>query len=85
MPRQTLWGVIIGANVLFCCVLSFYQTSDAAPKRNGPPFANSVEQRFELMELQRETNELIKEQNQLLKEQLALLKSGGLKVSLDGK
>lgn len=76
MSRRTLWSVLIGANVLFCCVLSFYQTSDAAPKQNGPPFANSVEQRFELIELQRETNKLLKEQNELLRQQLALLKAG---------
>lgn len=75
MRRRTLWAMLLAANVLCYGVLSFYQTTDAAPPRSGgkPPFANAVEQRMETIRELREIKQLLKEQN-------ALLRSGGLKV-----
>ena len=75
MKNRTFWALLLAANVVFWGVLSFYETTDAAPRSDAgkPPFANAVEQRFETI---RELQEI----KQLLKEQNALLRSGGLKV-----
>ena len=74
MRRRTGWALLVAANVLCYCVLSFYQTTDAAPRAGGrPPFANSVEQRMEMISLLREIRDQLKQQN-------ALLRSGKLKV-----
>ena len=73
MKRRTGWALLITANVLCYCVLSFYRTTDAAPAKGYPPFANSVEQRVEMVGQLREIKELLREQN-------ALLRSGKLKV-----
>ena len=78
MLTHTRWAVLILANVLFCCVLSFYGTSDAAQTRGNPPqepFANSVQQRMEMINQLREIKTLLKEQN-------ALLRSGEIKVEI---
>jgi hypothetical protein len=76
MRRRTGWALLVAANVLCYCVLSFYQTSDAA-SRAAPrqPFANAIEQRMEMIRLLREINDQLKQQN-------ALLRSGKLKVVL---
>lgn len=58
------------------CVLSFYQSSSAQQRGPGQPFANSVEQRAEMI-----TH--LKSIEQLLIEQNALLRSGKLKVVLE--
>ena len=75
--RRTGWTVLIVANVLCYCVLSFYQTSDAAQRGSTipgkPPFANSVQQRQEMVTLLRDIKGLLREQN-------AFLRSGELKV-----
>ena len=73
MKRRTGWALLITANVLCYCVLSFYRTTDAAPAKGYPPFANSVEQRVEMVGQLREIKELLREQN-------VLLRSGKLKV-----
>ena len=74
MRRRTGWALLIAANALCYCVLSFYQTTAAAPpKGNPPPFANAVQQRMEMIGHLKEIKELLKEQN-------ALLRSGNLKV-----
>jgi len=74
MTRRTSWALLVAANALCYCVLSFYQTGHAQQRTGGePPFANSVEQRAEMV------NEL-KEIKNLLKEQNAWLRSGNLKV-----
>jgi hypothetical protein len=74
MTRRAGWALLVAANVVCYCVLSFYQTSNAQQRTGGEaPFANSVEQRIEMV------NEL-KEIKNLLKEQNALLRSGNLKV-----
>ncbi len=67
------WGVLITLNSLAWCMLCFHQQSNAAPTQNPPPFANSVEQRIEMVEQLKQVNALLKEQN-------ALLRSGTLKV-----
>ncbi len=73
MARRTIFALLLAANVVFCCVLSFYRTSDAAENPPREPFANSVEQRIEMIRCLREIRDLLKEQN-------ALLKSGTVKV-----
>ena len=75
MTRRTGWTLLIAANVLCYCVLSFYQTTDAAQRKvsPSPPFANSVEQRAVMIKTLGDIKELLKEQN-------ALLRSGKLKV-----
>lgn len=77
--RRSQTGILIVVLALLGCVLSFYQIS-AAPPPSTPPFANSVEQRLEMVEQLKEVNALLKEQNALLREQMALLRSGELKV-----
>ena len=74
MKRRTGWALLLAANVLCYCVLSFYQTSDAASSPAvKPPFANAVEQRMEMIRLLTEIKDQLKEQN-------ALLRSGKLTV-----
>ena len=74
MTQRTGWALLIVANVLFCGVLSFYRTTDAAPRPPARlPFANPVEQRMEMVNQLKEIKALLKEQN-------ALLRSGELTV-----
>jgi len=67
MSRRTGWLTLIVANVVCYCVLSFYQSSPAAPPSPKLPFANSVEQRLEMVKELREIKELLREQNELLR------------------
>ena len=71
MSRRLGWTLLVGANVVFWFVLSFYQT-DAAPPPAQMPFA-SVEQRGEMVNQLKEINAELKELN-------TLLRSGELKV-----
>ena len=73
MSRRAGWVLLIVAGALFYCVLSFYRTSEAAPRPPVEPFANSVQQRMEMIAQLKEIKDLLKEQN-------ALLRSGTLKV-----
>jgi hypothetical protein len=73
MPRRWPWLALLGANALFCCVLGFYEMSDAAPPAMNQPFANSVEQRVDMVAQLKEINTQLKELN-------ALLRSGNLQV-----
>ena len=74
MSRKTFCALLLAANVLCYCVLSFYQTSNAQQRTGGePPFANSVEQRSEMVTQLKEIKDLLQEQN-------ALLRSGNLRV-----
>ena len=62
------WGLILAFNVLFLGVLGFYQaTSAQTPVPAQQPFANSVQQRLDTIELLKETNRLLREQNDLLR------------------
>jgi len=78
MFRRTVAPLLVGI-VLGYCVLSFYQPTASAQRRTGgqPPFANSVEQRIEMVNQLKEIKELLKEQN-------ALLSSGKLTVVVSG-
>jgi len=66
MSRRAAWAMLIAANALCYCVLSFYQSTMAAPPSPRLPFANSVEQRMETISELREIKQLLKEQNELL-------------------
>jgi hypothetical protein len=66
MTLKSKWALLIGANALIYCVLSFYQSSPAAPANPKLPFANSVEQRMEMVGELREIKQLLQEQNKLL-------------------
>ncbi len=71
--RRTGWMLLIAANVLCYCVLSFYRATDAAPRDTMPRLANPAADRLETIALLGEIKELLKEQNDLLR-------SGTLKV-----
>jgi len=67
------WMLLVGVNMLAWCVLSFHQTSNAAP---GEPFANAVSQRAEMIAELKEIKTLLKEQN-------TLLRTGKIRVVVD--
>ena len=67
MTQRAGWTWLIVANVLFFCVLGFYWPTAAAPAKPRQPFANSVEQRMEMIKELREIRMLLKEQNELLR------------------
>lgn len=74
MRLRAGWALLVAANVLGYCVLGFYRADAAAPTAGGrPPFANSVEQRMEIIRLLGDIKDQLKQQN-------ALLSSGKLKV-----
>jgi hypothetical protein len=70
---NTPWTMLTAANVLFFCVLGFYQSSSAQPREGNVPFPIPEEQRGEMINLLTEVKQLLKEQN-------ALLRSGNLRV-----
>jgi hypothetical protein len=72
------FALLIGANALLWCMLSLQQPSAAAPAKESQPFANAVEQRFEMIRELKEINAQLKEQN-------ALLRSGNLRVVIEPK
>ena len=78
--KRFRWALLIGLNLFCWYMLGFHQpTSVAQQSTNGePPFANSVAQRFDIVDQ-------LKQINAQLKEQTALLRSGNVKVlvSLD--
>ena len=61
------WAALIVGNVLFCCVLGFYQSCGAAPGAGRPPFSNPVEQRAEIIRQLQQLNTQLREQNMLLR------------------
>ena len=75
MNRLTRYGLLLAIIILCYCVLSFYQATSAQPPQAKEPFANSVEQRFEMVKLLTEIRDQLKEQN-------ALLRSGEVKVMI---
>ncbi len=66
-PSLASTGWTIAALSLIC-VLGFYSLGTAAPAGGQPPFANSVEQRAEMVTELREIKELLKEQNAILRQ-----------------
>jgi len=67
------WRTLVASHAVTLTMLGLYETSSAAPRATSEPFANAVEQRFEII------NQL-KEVNGQLREQLTLLRSGKLQV-----
>ena len=68
VTNQTLrWAVLLTANLFLWGVLSFYESSSAAPPGGTPPFANAVEQRHEIIRELQDIKMLLQEQNQLLR------------------
>ena len=72
MPRRTGWMLLVIANVLCYCVLSFYQTG-AAQSGSRPTLSDPAEERQGMIANLEEIKNLLKEQN-------ALLRSGQVKV-----
>jgi hypothetical protein len=72
------WTLLLAANLAALGMLVFYSTSGAAPQSGQPPFANSLEQRAEMVQELREIKELLKEQN-------ALLRGGAAKIETSEK
>jgi hypothetical protein len=67
------WSVLLLLNVLAWGVLGIFQFTSAQQSTGGQlPFANSIEQRGDILRELREIKDLIKEQN-------ALLREGGVK------
>jgi hypothetical protein len=64
---RSRWTWLIAGNAAALGVLGFYSTLGAAPPAGQPPFANPVDQRFEMVRELREIKELLKEQNSLLR------------------
>lgn len=62
------WMGLMVLNVVAWGVLGAYQLSSAQTKGGQLPFANSIEQRGEILSELREIKDLIKEQNALLRE-----------------
>ncbi len=71
--RKSSFALLLTANVLFYCVLSFYQTGAAQNSAPRPTIANPVQQREDMIAQLEDIKTLLKEQN-------ALLKSGQVKV-----
>jgi len=65
--RAFSWGALVCANLFIWGVLSFYDSSDAAPQAGKPPFSNAVEQRHEMVRELQKINTLLQEQNKLLR------------------
>jgi hypothetical protein len=74
------WTLLLAANLAAVGVLGFYSTSGAAPQSGQPPFANSLEQRAEMVQELREIKELLKEQNELLRGGANKAPNGGTAV-----
>jgi len=79
MPWKTrsAWLALLATNVVSLGMLGFYQTTSAQPRQAQEPFANAVQQRFEMIGTLKEISSLLKEQN-------ALLRSGKLGVVIVG-
>ncbi len=60
------WVMLIVFNIATICVLGFYRPSAAAPSKPIQPFANSVQQRLEMIQQLTKMNQLLQEQNDLL-------------------
>jgi hypothetical protein len=61
------WATLLCANLFLWGVLSFYESSSAAPPSGTPPFANAIEQRNEIISELQQIKMLLQEQNQLLR------------------
>lgn len=64
------WAALLSANLFLWGVLSFYESSSAAPPSGQPPFANPIEQRHEIIRELQQIKTLLQEQVQLLRTQV---------------
>ena len=71
MKRNALLASLLAVGIA-CFMLNFYQTSQAAPKKELP-FPNAVQQRLDMINELKGIATLLREQNQLLKKQNAIL------------
>ena len=78
LRRIRPFAILVGVNAVFYCVLSFYGTSQAAPRAVPGQFANAIAQRREMVDQ-------LKQMNRLLAEQNRLLQSGKIKVTIASK
>jgi len=78
--RPLLYTTAAVVIALSAYVLCWHPAALAAPPASAGPFANSIEQRLEMVDQLKEINAQLKEQNALLREQLALLRSGEVRV-----
>ncbi len=67
------WALLIITNVLLLCMLGLYRSTTAAPAANNEPFANSIEQRAEMIKQLQEINAQLKEQNSMFRAALKAL------------
>jgi hypothetical protein len=79
--KRFRWGLLVGLNLFCWYMLGLHQPASVAqtsPTNGEQPFANSVVQRFDMIDELRQINAQLKEQN-------ALLRSGTVRVlvSLD--
>lgn len=72
MTRKTGFALLLVANLLCCCVLSFHQTSEAQTG-SRPTLSDPAEERKSMISTLEEIRNLLKEQN-------ALLRSGQVRV-----
>ena len=72
MTRKSGLMLLVIANVLCYCVLSFYQTG-VAQSGSRPTLSNAAEERKEMISTLEDIRSLLKDQN-------ALLRSGQVKV-----
>lgn len=70
------WTLLLAANAMILCMLSFHQSTAATQRPPEQPFANAVQQRAEMIGELKQISALLKEQN-------ALLRSGKLQVVVD--
>ena len=61
------WTALLSMNLFIWGVLSFYESSSAAPQGAKQPFSNPVEQRHDIIRELQKIRTLLQEQNQLLR------------------
>lgn len=65
--KAVVWTLIVVVNVVVISVLSLHSSTAAAPPSARSPFANSVEQRGQMIKELQEIKALMSEQNRLLR------------------
>lgn len=67
--KRFRWALLIGLNLFCWYMLGFHQPASVAQQSNNGelPFANSVVQRFDIIDQLKQINAQLKEQNTLLR------------------
>ena len=68
--KRFRWALLIGLNLFCWYMLGFHQPVSVAqlsPRNGELPFANSVAQRFDILDELKQINSQLKEQNTLLR------------------